>query len=37
MFFKEGYQKYVEAVRAKKEYDIGPRCEPYEKYDLQVF
>lgn len=36
MFFKEGYQKYLEAVNSKKVYDAGPRCEPYEKYNLQV-
>ena len=36
MFFREGYQKYLEAVRDKKVYDAGPRCEPYEKYNLQV-
>lgn len=36
VFFKEGYQKYLVAVREKKVYDVGPRCEPYEKFNLQV-
>lgn len=35
MFFKEGYQKYLEAVRTKKEYEVGPQCEPYEKFNLE--
>lgn len=36
VFFKEGYQKYLVAVREKQVYDVGPRCEPYEKFNLQV-
>lgn len=35
VFFKEGFQKYLEAVREKQVYDVGPRYEPYEKFDLQ--
>jgi len=36
MFFKEGYQEYLNTVRTKEVYDPGDKCEPYEKLNIKV-
>uniref|UniRef100_A0A336MD76 CSON013811 protein n=1 Tax=Culicoides sonorensis TaxID=179676 RepID=A0A336MD76_CULSO len=36
IYLREGHQKYLDAVRSKKVYDPGNRCEPWSVMDLQA-
>lgn len=36
IYLREGHQRYLDAVRSKKVYDPGNRCEPWGHMDLQA-
>ncbi|XP_044740544.1 bromodomain and WD repeat-containing protein 3 isoform X3 [Chrysoperla carnea] len=36
MYFRQGHQLYLDAVRAKNLYEIGPRSEPWLKTNLRA-
>lgn len=36
IYLREGHQRYLDAVRSKKVYDPGNRCEPWGYMDLQA-
>nr|CAD7255825.1 unnamed protein product [Timema shepardi] len=36
MYFRQGHQLYLNAVRNKKVYELGPRCEPWAKKRIRA-
>lgn len=36
VYFRQGHQFYIDAVRNKKVYELGPRCEPWSKMTIRV-
>lgn len=36
VYFRQGHQFYLDAVRNKKVYELGPRCEPWNKVNIRV-
>lgn len=36
VYFTQGHQMYIDAVRAKKVYEIGPKNEPWTKTKSRV-
>ena len=36
VFFRQGHQFYLDAVRTKKVYELGPRCEPWAKMHIKA-
>lgn len=36
VYFRQGHQAYIDAIRRKKVYDLGPRSEPWAKINLRV-
>ncbi|XP_076220915.1 bromodomain and WD repeat-containing protein isoform X2 [Nomia melanderi] len=36
VYFRQGHQFYLDAVRNKKVYELGPRCEPWNKVNIRA-
>ncbi|XP_052896754.1 bromodomain and WD repeat-containing protein 3 [Anopheles moucheti] len=36
VYFRQGHQRYLEAVRTKTVYNLGNRCEPWATMDIQA-
>jgi len=36
MYFRQGHQLYLNAVRAKNVYEVGPRSEPWARQAIRV-
>ncbi|XP_017883326.1 PH-interacting protein isoform X2 [Ceratina calcarata] len=36
VYFRQGHQFYLDAVRNKKVYELGPRCEPWSKVNIRA-
>lgn len=36
MYFRQGHQMYLNAVRAKNVYEVGPRSEPWARQTIRV-
>ncbi|KAK7871917.1 hypothetical protein R5R35_009722 [Gryllus longicercus] len=36
MYFRQGHQLYISAVRLKKVYDLGTRCEPWARQNIRA-
>uniref|UniRef100_A0A182QQ37 Bromo domain-containing protein n=1 Tax=Anopheles farauti TaxID=69004 RepID=A0A182QQ37_9DIPT len=36
VYFRQGHQRYLEAVRTKTVYSLGNRCEPWASMDIQA-
>jgi len=36
MYFRQGHQLYLNAVRAKNMYEVGPRSEPWARQTIRV-
>ncbi|XP_066999443.2 bromodomain and WD repeat-containing protein 3 [Anabrus simplex] len=37
MYFRQGHQLYLNAVRMKKVYDVGPRSEPWSRQRIRAY
>ncbi|XP_053988016.1 PH-interacting protein [Hylaeus volcanicus] len=36
VYFRQGHQFYLDAVKNKKVYELGPRCEPWNKVHIRA-
>ncbi|XP_020710625.2 PH-interacting protein isoform X2 [Athalia rosae] len=36
VYFRQGHQFYIDAVRKKKVYELSPRCEPWSKMNIRA-
>lgn len=36
VYFRQGHQFYMDAVKKKKVYELGPRCEPWSKMTIKA-
>nr|XP_003706685.1 PREDICTED: PH-interacting protein isoform X1 [Megachile rotundata] len=36
VYFRQGHQFYLDAVKNKKVYELGPRCEPWSKVNIRA-
>lgn len=36
VYFRQGHKLYLDAVRNKKVYELGPRCEPWAKTNIRA-
>ena len=35
VYFRQGHQRYMDAVRMKNVYNLGPKCEPWTQMDIR--